>query len=634
MYALPAHSLKLQLAAALALLFVLLAGTIGYTSYELNQRRHDYKVLNLAGQLRIISRSMIDQSVRYLEDSPDDYEKYGRDLKLHYPALQMQIEQFEQIVRAFEACQSVTVASTGDAALECHWNEAARAQLVAMTTVWRAFRDEVQQVLGKDSDGPRLIAAAEFIARNGAPVEHSAEQFALSLQAVMEQKLARVRYFLWTAGLVAFAIFLLLLRGLLVRVLRPLATAQRGFARVAQGDFGYQVQVETKNEIGALVADFNGLSQRIDALFRFTVRINRGATLDETLQCVREEFQRFVAVDWIGVLTPSATEPERWQLERHAADAALAPFDTNAGLRIEHCPAGLLDACRPVACVPAVLPGLPAALAAIGLRSFALAPLPQGREGGNSMLAFAARASDVYDAKALEFLGNISWLVNPVLDRTLMLESLVVAAVSGLAKLAESRDPETGDHLLRMARYSALIAEELGREEHFRSRITPAYVRDILRFAPMHDIGKVGIPDNILLKPGRLDAAEFAAMQRHPLIGGEVLRRCEAQVNALGHSIFGVAVEIAEGHHEKFDGSGYPHGLAGEDIPLAARIIAVADVFDALTSRRPYKEAWTVDAACEFLRKESGRHFDPVIVAAFERALPQMLLIYGRYKHI
>jgi HD-GYP domain-containing protein (c-di-GMP phosphodiesterase class II)/HAMP domain-containing protein len=632
MHALSVHSLKVQLATALALLFALLAGIIGYTSYELNQRRHDYKILNLAGQLRIISRSMIDQSVRYLEDSPDSYEKYGRDLKLHYPALGMQVEQFEQIIRDFETCQSATGAAADDAGFECHWDAASRAQLAATATVWRTFSARLQRALGQDSDGPRLIAAAEFIAQNGTPVERAAEQLALSLQAGMEQKLAWVRYFLWTAGLVASVIFLLLLRGLSVRVLRPLTTAQRGFARVAQGDFGYQVQVATKNEIGTLVTDFNRLSQRIDALFRFAARINQGATLDETLQCVREEFQRFVPVDWIGVLTPSAAEPERWQLERYAADAALGPFDASAGLRIEHCPVGMLEAHCPVACNPALLPGLPMALTTIGLRSFALVPLPQRKEGG-AMLAFAAREANVYDTEMLEFLGNISTQVSPVLDRTLVLESLVVAAVSGLAKLAESRDPETGDHLLRMARYSALIAEEMGREERFRSRITPAYERDILRFAPMHDIGKVGIADSILLKPGKLDADEFAAMQRHPLIGGEVLRRCEAQVNELGHSIFGVAIEIAEGHHEKFDGSGYPRGLAGKDIPLAARIIAVADVFDALTSRRPYKEAWTVDAAREFLRHESGRHFDPDIVAAFERTLPHVLLIYERYKH-
>lgn len=139
---------------------------------------------------------------------------------------------------------------------------------------------------------------------------------------------------------------------------------------------------------------------------------------------------------------------------------------------------------------------------------------------------------------------------------------------------------------------------------------------------------------NYSLKPGRLDAAERQEMERHPTIGGEALRRCEAQMNLLGHSIFQVGIEIAECHHEKFDGTGYPAGLAGEDIPLVARIVAVADVFDALTSKRPYKDAWPVDKALTILDESAGTQFDPAIVAAFHRALPQVLEIYEKHRHV
>jgi response regulator RpfG family c-di-GMP phosphodiesterase len=206
--------------------------------------------------------------------------------------------------------------------------------------------------------------------------------------------------------------------------------------------------------------------------------------------------------------------------------------------------------------------------------------------------------------------------------------------VEGLAKLAESRDPETGDHLVRMSLYSAILTEELGKDGVHRERITPAYVRDVFRFAPMHDIGKVGIRDDILLKPGRLDPDERTEMERHPVIGGQVLRRSEEQMNALGHSIFQIGIEIAEGHHEKFDGSGYPDGLEGEAIPLAARIIAVADVLDALTSKRPYKEAWPMEKALETIDNDAGKHFDPAVVAALHRALPRVMEIYERLKHV
>jgi HD-GYP domain-containing protein (c-di-GMP phosphodiesterase class II) len=150
----------------------------------------------------------------------------------------------------------------------------------------------------------------------------------------------------------------------------------------------------------------------------------------------------------------------------------------------------------------------------------------------------------------------------------------------------------------------------------------------------MHDIGKVGLGDDILRKPGPLTPAERLTMERHPAIGAEVLRRCEAQVNALGYSIFQIAIDIAEGHHERFDGTGYPARRAGQDIPLAARIVSVADVFDALTSRRPYKEAWPVDEALAMLESNAGTQFDPVVVAAFRRALPRILEVYERFKHV
>ncbi len=249
-------------------------------------------------------------------------------------------------------------------------------------------------------------------------------------------------------------------------------------------------------------------------------------------------------------------------------------------------------------------------------------------------MVFAARTAHAYTPQHREFLANIASQIGHILDKTLATEGLVVAAVEGLAKLAESRDPETGDHLVRMALYSAIVAEELGRDGPYREAINPAYVREVWRFAPMHDIGKVGIADSILLKPGRLDTEERKEMERHPVIGGEVLRRCEAQMKALGHSIFAIGIEIAECHHEKFDGSGYPAGLSGQAVPLSARIVAVADVFDALTSKRPYKEAWPVEKALSVLDEECGQHFDPEVVSAFHRALPRVLDVYARTKHV
>jgi response regulator RpfG family c-di-GMP phosphodiesterase len=185
-----------------------------------------------------------------------------------------------------------------------------------------------------------------------------------------------------------------------------------------------------------------------------------------------------------------------------------------------------------------------------------------------------------------------------------------------LSRAAEYRDPETGGHILRMAHFSQLIAREMGLSVDDQNLLLEA--------APMHDIGKVGIADKILLKPGRLDAHEFEIMKQHAAIGYELLRGSSSRVLQAG-------AEIALGHHEKFDGSGYPAGAKGLEIPVFSRIVAVADVFDALTSERPYKKAWTVEKAIDFLRAGAGTHFDPECVNAFLNAWDDVEAIRERY---
>lgn len=186
-----------------------------------------------------------------------------------------------------------------------------------------------------------------------------------------------------------------------------------------------------------------------------------------------------------------------------------------------------------------------------------------------------------------------------------------------LARAAEFRDPETGAHIQRMAHYSRIIAEHLGWD---------AERQDILlQAAPMHDVGKLGTPDHILLKPGRLTPEEFDIMKEHAGIGWEILKDSSSPILAL-------AAEIALSHHEKFDGSGYPAGSAGTSIPIAGRIVAVADVFDALTSERPYKKSWELPRAFEFLEQGRATHFDPECVDAFLRGKDAVLAVREHYQ--
>jgi two-component system response regulator RpfG len=208
------------------------------------------------------------------------------------------------------------------------------------------------------------------------------------------------------------------------------------------------------------------------------------------------------------------------------------------------------------------------------------------------------------------------WLEDQVALSTAQIVERERETLLRLARAGEYRDEETGNHVLRMARYSKLIARELG--------LSAGTCDEIEYAAPMHDIGKIGIPDHILLKPGRLNSHEFAIMKEHCRIGYSILEDSPSRYLKLGS-------EIALYHHEHWDGKGYPEGLSGDTIPISARIVAIADIFDALTSQRPYKEPWPVDDAVTYIIEQAGKQLDPACVAAFEKVLPQILETMERF---
>ena len=204
------------------------------------------------------------------------------------------------------------------------------------------------------------------------------------------------------------------------------------------------------------------------------------------------------------------------------------------------------------------------------------------------------------------------WLREEVSKATAEIREREEEIIDRLSIAASFKDAETGLHTKRVGEYSQLIAQALGLSQQECS--------DIRLAAPMHDIGKVGIPDAVLLKKGKLTEQEFASMQRHTMLGCDILRESKS-------SLLRLAATIAATHHERWDGQGYPNRLAGEDIPIAGRIVAVADNFDALTTARPYKEAWSISQASAHIRQRSGTQFDPACVAAFEGALGEILVI-------
>ena len=223
-------------------------------------------------------------------------------------------------------------------------------------------------------------------------------------------------------------------------------------------------------------------------------------------------------------------------------------------------------------------------------------------------LALKAQADFLRDKSA--------FLEAEVAKRTREVQAVQDVTIQALASLAETRDNETGNHIRRTQHYVRALAEHLKSHPQFASQLTDDYVQGLFKSAPLHDIGKVGIPDRILLKPGKLTDEEFAIMKTHTTLGRDALEHAEQQLGA-NVPFLGIAKEIAYSHQEKYDGSGYPQGISGDAIPLSARLMAVADVYDALISRRVYKAALPHEQAVAILAEGRGRHFDPDVLDAF-----------------
>ncbi|GJJ02970.1 two-component system response regulator [Duganella rhizosphaerae] len=229
-----------------------------------------------------------------------------------------------------------------------------------------------------------------------------------------------------------------------------------------------------------------------------------------------------------------------------------------------------------------------------------------------------------FDAGAVDY---ITKPVSPPIVRARVRTHLSLVRVDELARTrleivqrlglaAEYKDNETGLHVIRMSHYSRILGRAAGMSE--------AEADDLLHAAPMHDVGKIGIPDSILRKPGPLETAEWKIMQTHAAIGGDIIGQHPGGMLAMAH-------QVAMTHHEKWDGSGYPNGLAGREIPLVGRIVAIADVFDALTSARPYKPEWPLAQAVEYLEQQRGKHFDADLVDLFLTQMPALLEVKQRW---
>ena len=254
---------------------------------------------------------------------------------------------------------------------------------------------------------------------------------------------------------------------------------------------------------------------------------------------------------------------------------------------------------------------------------------------GNAVFGFlflSSRQKNFFDLNHLHLAEKIVYEIKGLLNRTYFTKVIFNKITTGFSELVDKKDNETGQHINRMVNYSTLLAQKLVEKNHPDYPINDKIVLEIERNAAVHDIGKVGIPDSILKKPGKLTDEEWEIMRTHPIIGGDIFKSMREGLKAFDPELYKVSEEITRSHHEKWNGEGYPNGLKGFEIPLVARIVSVADVFDAISNKRVYKDAFDFEESFKMLEEMKGKNLDPFLVDLFIENSDEVLKIYQKYQ--
>ena len=501
----------------------------------------------------------------------------------------------------------------------------ANSYLKEINLLWAEFELAIDTLLSA-SNGTDMYEAAQFINNHNMELLELIDTISEKIHEELfksNKNIQRIIYLL----IILLSITTIFIAGHFVKyIMLPFKHLYQGISEIGLDKETFDKKETMHKNIAPMVTEIGAMFQKINNLISLIENINNNDSFMDTLNFINNTFSAYVPYNYIGI---ALIEEDKKLLKASfgVSDGSITGMpenllgyswpirETSLGHLLETGQARIIND------LEEYTSGKPKKiyneiLLKSGIRASISLPLfVSGKPVG--VIFFSSKTKNAYHNEHLKFLRTLANSIAISLDRNIFINDIMYSSILALAKLAETRDEDTGEHLERMKKYSRKIAELLYNHNIYTSEINFEYMDKIERFSPLHDIGKVGIRDEILRKPGKLTASEYEEMKRHAAYGAEVLRTAEENLLKKGKSLFDMGIEIAEGHHEKWDGSGYPKGKKGLEIPLSARIVAVADVFDALTSRRPYKEAFTLDRSFEILKEGRGKHFDPVIVDVF-----------------
>ncbi len=623
-----------KIGAGILLAFILvLVSFIMLQNQSAEREREDKLVINIFGKQRMYTQMMAKDSsslyalMKDLEDSNislssvDVLNKY-----LEYKDnLREAADRFTETLEALE--HGYLKVEAYDINIGSSINEVAP-YLEDIKPLWEKFARAVMTMIRADEITNEFVIAATFINLNNLKLMELCEQIQ---QVILTDSLRtdhRTDMAFYTLIGILSILMVIAVLNLMKFIILPFNRLYRGISEIGLDSDHEPInhKTPTSKRVIPMVEDINAIFIKINNLIDLIENMNSYSSFAESLDFINRTFSQFIPYNYIGIALFDDTKINL-RASYGVSDGSIAGMPDNiVGINwpIRETSLGQLIASGSVRIINDLeqyLADKPVRLynkiiLEAGIRASITLPLQVAGEPVG-VIFFSSRQKNVYSEKHLNFLKTLVNGIAVSFNQNIFINDLVFSSILALAKLAEARDEETGEHLDRMKLYSRLIAELLYENHIYPGEITPEYFDKIERFSPLHDIGKVAVRDGILLKPGKLTEEEFEEMKQHALYGARVLRAAEENIVKRGRSLFGMGIEIAEGHHEKWDGSGYPYGKSGSEIPLSARIVALADVFDALTSKRPYKKAFSFELSMNIIEEGRGKHFDPKIADVF-----------------
>jgi HD-GYP domain-containing protein (c-di-GMP phosphodiesterase class II) len=598
----------------------------------LNQNYESRELVNVLGNQRALTQSMAKNSTRIyaLIDAIEDNDFIGTRESILEKISDSQIKLINDRDKFNSTLNSIMKGHVSTGIKEIKFSSSLpriNDEIDKINTVWPEFSRSVDSVANAKSIDREVANATMFINENNEDLLTSSNL--ITGMIVNEAKNKNFISIILSSILLvlSFIILTISLFNLNKYIILPLDELYTGISQmnIINGDM--KKRFESNSPLmNPITTEVNEVFDKLGKLVSLIENINENKSFNDILNYIYESFSTFIPYTYIGIAL--LTEDKKQLKASYGISAKKLPglpenllghtaliAETSLGKVIE-------------TGVPRVINDLEEYVSKRPHRTYNETILGAGIKASITLplkfnnkplgiIFFSSDKKNVYTDEHTNFLKTITNSIAIAFQNNIFIDELLFSSILALAKLAESRDEDTGDHLWRMKMYSRSIAQFLYEEDIYKNEITTEFIDNIEKFSPLHDIGKVGIPDAILLKPGKLTPEEFDIMKQHAVYGAQVLRAADENIIKNGRSLFNLGIEIAEGHHEKWNGSGYPNGKRGEDIPLSARIVAVADVFDALTSRRPYKEPFSIETAYDIITKDSGKHFDPEIVRVF-----------------